>query len=29
VTCYDRPDPYEGQYKMLEETPPPPKAPVR
>jgi hypothetical protein len=30
VTCYDRPDPFEGQiYKPLEETPPPAKPPVR
>ena len=30
VTCYDRPDPFDGlSYKTLEETPPPPKSPVR
>ena len=30
VTCYYRPDPFEGQsYKPLEETPPPAKPPVR
>ena len=30
VTCYDRPDPFEGQrYQPLEETPPPAKPPVR
>jgi hypothetical protein len=30
VTCYDRPDPFEGQsYKPLEETPPAAKPPVR
>jgi hypothetical protein len=30
VTCYDRPDPFEGQrYQPLEETPAPAKPPVR
>ncbi|MEK7820207.1 MAG: hypothetical protein AAB543_03770 [Pseudomonadota bacterium] len=30
VNCYDRPDPFDGQsYKTLEETPSPPKPPVR
>lgn len=30
VTCYDRPDPFDGQrYQPLEETPPPAKPPVR
>ena len=30
VTCYDRPDPFDGQsYTPLEETPPPAKPPVR
>lgn len=23
VTCYDRPDPYEGRYSQVEETPAP------
>lgn len=23
VTCYDRPDPYEGRYSQVDETPPP------
>jgi hypothetical protein len=29
VTCYDRPDPYEGRHQRVEETPPPAIKPTR